>query len=89
MLNNIEKRSGRDRRSGIDRRKASFADLADTNDIDRRARKNDRRVPLERREGYTPLNRWSSTFLGIDIDALARSNQETGKSKGGIISFST
>jgi len=63
--------------------------LADTNDIDRRARKNDRRIPLERREGYTPLNRWSSTLLGIDIDKLAISKQENGKSKGGIISFNT
>ncbi len=61
------KRSGKDRRSGIDRRKLYIFDYYGNNETNKRSRKKDRRSLTDRREGYVFVNKWSSTLLGVPL----------------------
>jgi len=69
MSVHTEKRSGVDRRTGYDRRKSRQLKLSGTYFIENRKGKDEwRRVPGERREGYTLISKWHSAMLGIDTE---------------------
>ncbi len=59
-----ERRSGIDRRTGHDRRKSKHLNLSGTYFIESRKRKDEwRRVPGERREGYTMVSKWHGVVV--------------------------
>lgn len=67
-----ERRSGIDRRTGFDRRQSRQLNLAGTYFIEHRKSDRDgRRVPGERREGYTLISKWHSAMVGVEVEASA------------------
>jgi len=68
MLKKKERRLDVDRRSGYDRRKSRQFNLSGTYFIEnRKIQDDDRRIPGERREGYTLISKWHSSMLGVEI----------------------
>lgn len=62
-----EKRSGIDRRKGSDRRRSRKLNLSGTYFVEnRKGREEWRRVPGERREGYTLISKWHSAMIGVE-----------------------
>jgi hypothetical protein len=62
-----EKRSGVDRRKGYDRRKSRQFNLSNTYFVENRKEDSDgRRIPGERRAGFTLISKWHSALIGIE-----------------------
>jgi hypothetical protein len=67
MSEQTEKRSGVDRRKGDDRRHSRQLNLTGTYFVENRKSDSDgRRVPGERREGYTLISKWHGAMIGIE-----------------------
>lgn len=61
------KRSGEDRRSGIERRTKNDPDFLKRIGFERRRYVRERRMPGEYRKGWARLNTWKSVPLGIQL----------------------
>ena len=69
MLKQTERRSGIDLRMGHDRRRSQQLNPSGTSFVENRKGNADgRRVPGERREGYTLISKWHGALLGVELE---------------------
>jgi len=61
-------RTGKERRSGLDRRRLKELRLENTCFLERRNGMKERRIGEEPRDGYVHLNQWQTAYLGIEVE---------------------
>ena len=64
----LNSRTGKERRSGLDRRTMKRLRLENTYFLERRNGTKERRSGDEPRDGYVHINQWCTAYLGIEIE---------------------